>query len=105
MDAANLSFKRISLSIAFALLMPAAAHAYTAPAFSISPSNVTLTGQAPGNVQVTATSGQIGYEATVNYPSNDLNWLCVTNNGGVPSTPVANGTAVTGLTTPNTLTF
>ncbi len=43
MDAANLSFKRISLSlsVAFALLMPAAA--YAQPAFALSPTSITLT--------------------------------------------------------------
>ena len=102
MDTANLSLKRISFSIACALLIPAVA--YAQPAFNVSPTSATLTGQSPTNVQVSSNSTNIGYAASINYPNaGDLNWLCVNPNGGPSTTPIAQNGTVAGLTTPDYL--
>jgi uncharacterized protein (TIGR03437 family) len=83
MDAANLSIKRTALSLAFALLIPAAAFAQTTQtttAFSLSSTSVTLVGQNAQTVTVASTTDpatEITYNVAI--ASDSQNWLCVNN--------------------------
>jgi trimeric autotransporter adhesin len=95
MDAVNLSFKRISLSIALALLMAAAVHAQ--PAFIPTLTTISLSGSEPLTEMVSsATSTQINFNARASYTSGDPQWLCLNQGQASSSSGLSN------LTTPTT---
>ncbi len=72
MDAANLSFKKIALSFALALLIPAAASAQ--PAFQLSSNAITLSGTS-GNVTVSSTGAAITFSENPVSGNAGANWL------------------------------
>lgn len=99
MDAANLSIKKIALSLAFALLIPAAAFAQ--PSFSPSLTSIVLSGQTPANETVSSTtSTAITFSATLGYAAGDPTWLCLSANGLATSQ-----SSLAGLTTPASFTL
>ena len=63
MDAANFSIKKIAFSLAFALLIPAAAFAQ--PAFSPTQTAITLVGQAADSDIISSTTTPITFQAQV----------------------------------------
>ena len=101
MDAANFSIKKIAFSLAFALLIPAAAFAQT-PQFSPTQTAINLVGQAADNETVNSTTTPINFTASIAYSQGDVQWLCIENAANFAS---ISPTSVTGLTTPATLTL
>jgi hypothetical protein len=89
MDAANP--KRLALSVAFALLTPAAAYAQAA--FQPFPSSINLVGQ-PITEEVGSFTQINSFSATVNYTIGDPQWLCLT------TASTSSETVLTGLATP-----
>src|ERR1700679_3755241 len=92
MDAANLPLKRIAFSLAFALLIPAAAFGQT---LMPQQTSISLVGNNPQTENVMSSSTAITFNATVAYTSGDPMWMCLSN----PLTQAASITQLTSLTT------